>query len=146
MLWIGVLNVLLLIVLIFLLSKGWVKFESWFYKKLDGRWGYKGQFTLMSGLNFFLLLSGVVAINYTYHFQLLNTMFISSFFLVLPAVVAPFLARPVLNTETVQRRYISSSASADRNVKGLSLPVTPFMAATFGMVLVTILMTLAAYW
>ncbi|WP_370294488.1 hypothetical protein [Rossellomorea marisflavi] len=62
------------------------------------------------------------------------------------AVQLPFLARPVLNTETVQRQYISSSASADRNVKGLSLPVTPFMTATFGMVLVTILMTVTAYW
>ncbi|MEW4309284.1 hypothetical protein Q0N12_17430 [Rossellomorea marisflavi] len=112
---------LVIIVLIFLLSKGWVKVDSWFYKKLDGRWRYKGQFTLMSGLIFFLLLSGVVAITYTYHFQLLNTMFISRFFLVLPAVVAPFLARQVLNTETVHRRYISSSASADR---GLSLPFT----------------------
>ncbi len=146
MLWIGVLNVLLLIVLILFFSKGWVRFEGWFYKRLEGRCGYWGQFILMSFIIFFLLLSGVMAIKYTYHFQLLNTMFVSSFFLFLAAVASPFLATPILNRETVQRRYISESASADRNVSALSLPVTPFMVASIGIVLVTVLMTVSVYW
>ncbi|KMK93140.1 hypothetical protein [Rossellomorea marisflavi] len=146
MLWIGLLNVLLLIVLVLFLTKGWAGFEAWLNKRLEGKCGYRGQFVLMSGIIFSLLLSGVVAINYTYHFLLLNTMFVSSFFLMLYSVASPFLAKSRFNTETVQRRYISSSGSADREVTSFSLPVTPFMMASFGIVLVTVFLTVAAYW
>ncbi|MGX1262722.1 hypothetical protein RKD55_000526 [Rossellomorea marisflavi] len=146
MLWIGLLNVLLLIVLVLFLTKGWAGFEAWLNERLEGKCGYWGQFVLMSGIIFSLLLSGVVAINYTYHFLLLNTMFVSSFFLMLSSVASPFLAKSRFNTETVQRRYISSSGSADRDVSAFSLPVTPFMMASFGIVLVTVFLTVAAYW
>ncbi len=145
LLWIGVLNVLLLIVLVLFLTKGWTGFEAWLYKSLEGKCGHVGQFVLMSGIIFSLLLGGIVAINYTYHFLLLNTLFVSSFFLVLSSVASPFLAKSRLNTETVQRRYISSSGSADRDVSAFSLSITPFMMASFGIVLVTIFLTVTAY-
>ncbi|MCA1055769.1 hypothetical protein LCM10_12300 [Rossellomorea aquimaris] len=136
-------NIFIGISCIVLVSKLWERAEVWISGKYGGRYHPA---ILVLFLSFILLVAIIfcdLLIAYTFHYTILNTLFVTSFFLMIINIFGPYYSSHMINEERIFMRY-AFKFSKDETIKVFQLPITPFFLASVVVIMITAILTMEA--